>query len=119
MGTKRPAGSDEEKQRLILDGLRAWRREHPEATLYEMERETMRRMAELQAHILEELSQDLPAEEKESLEKAAQCPECGTKMQRRGAAARQLQGAGGAKPALETGILGLCPACGAGLFPPG
>ena len=118
MGTKRPAGSDEEKQRLILDGLRAWRREHPDATLYEMERETMRRMAELQAHILEELSQDLPAEEKESLEKATQCPECGTKMQRRGAAERQLQGAGGQNLHLKREYW-VCPACGAGLFPPG
>ena len=118
MDTKGRTDSDGEKQSIILDGLRAWRREHPDATLYEMERETMRRMAELQADILEELSQDLAAEEKESLEKAAQCPECGTKMQRRGEAERQLQGAGGQNLHLKREYW-VCPACGAGFFPPG
>lgn len=117
MGAKQTKGSDEEKQSIILDGLRTWRREHPDATLYEMERETMRRMAELQAHILEELSTDLPKEGKENQEQARQCPECGAKMQRRGEAERQLQGVGGQNLYLKREYW-VCPACGAGLFPP-
>lgn len=118
MGTKSRTDKAEEKQSKIMAELRAWRRGQPDATLYEIERETMRRMAELQAYILEELSQDLPPEEKERLEKAAQCPECGTRMQRRGEAARQLQGAGGQNLHLKREYW-VCPACGAGLFPPG
>jgi len=116
MGAKQTKG-DDEKGRMILDGLRAWRREHPKATLYEMERETMRRMAELQAHILEELSKDLPSEE-ESPEVATHCPECGAKMQRRGEMERQLQGVGGQNLHLKREYW-VCPACGAGFFPPG
>ena len=45
----------------VLKGLREWRRQHPKATLAEIERETMKRMAQVQAQILEELSQGLPA----------------------------------------------------------
>jgi len=116
MGAKQAKGSDEEKERIILDGLRAWRREHPDATLYEMECETMQRMAELQAHILEELSKDLPPEENQDT--ATQCPECGAKMQRRGEIERQLQGVGGQNLPLKREYW-VCPACGAGLFPPG
>jgi YgiT-type zinc finger domain-containing protein len=116
MGAKQTKDSDEEKERVILDGLRVWRRAHPDATLYEMERETMRRMAELQAHILEELSKDLPPEENQ--EAATQCPECGAKMQRRGEIERQLQGMGGQNLHLKRDYW-VCPACGAGLFPPG
>jgi len=117
MGTKQTKGDDEEKESIILDELRTWRREHPKATLYEMERETMRRMAELQAHILEELSADLPPEEKEDQEQVVQCPECGAKLQKRGEAERQLQGVGGQNLHLKRGYW-VCPACGAGLFPP-
>lgn len=116
MGAKQKKGDEDEKESIILDGLRAWRREHPNATLYEMERETMRRMAELQARILEELSKDLPSGE-ENQEQATQCPECGAKMQRRGEAERQLQGVGGQNLHLKREYW-VCPACGAGLFPP-
>jgi YgiT-type zinc finger domain-containing protein len=117
MGAKQTKVEDDERGRIILNGLRAWRREHPNATLYEMERETMRRMAELQAHILEELSKDLPSEG-ESQEAARHCPECGAKMQRRGEAERQLQGVGGQNLHLKRDYW-VCPACGAGIFPPG
>jgi len=116
MGAKQTKGDDDEKESTILDGLRGWRREHPNATLYEMECETMRRMAELQAHILEELSKDLPLEE-ENQEQAMQCSECGAKMQRRGEAERRLQGVGGQNLHLKREYW-VCPACGAGLFPP-
>jgi YgiT-type zinc finger domain-containing protein len=69
----------------------------------------------LQVHILEELSVDLPAGERQ--EQAVQCPECGTKMQKRGEAERQLQGVGGQNLHLKREYW-VCPACGAGVFPP-
>ncbi len=102
----------------VLKGLREWRRQHPEATMAEIERETMKRLAQVQAQIVEELSQGLPAEEQEARRAVPTCPECGMKMQRRGQAERQLQGSGGQSIRLKRSYW-VCPACGAGIFPPG
>lgn len=118
MDAKELRGKDENKQGKILTELLAWRHEHPDATLYEIERETMRRMAEFQAYLLEALSDELPPGEKGILAKAQKCPECGMKMQRRGEAERQLQGTGGQNLHLKREYW-VCPSCGAGLFPPG
>jgi len=118
MDAKGETGREENKQGKILAELLAWRYEHPEATLYEIERETMRRMAELQAYLLEVLSDEFPPAEKERLSKAPPCPECGSKMQKRGEVERQLQGAGAQNIHLSRAYW-VCPACGAGFFPPG
>ena len=45
------------------------------------------------------------------------CPDCGVPLQHRGAHARTLQTHGGLDITLERHY-GVCPACGAGLFPP-
>ena len=111
-----PAEGDEVDE--VLKGLREWRKQHPKATLAEIERETMKRMAQLQAQILEELSQTVPMEERESEGENPICPECGMKMQRRGQAERQLQGQGGQAIHLKRSLW-VCPACGTGIFPPG
>jgi hypothetical protein len=102
----------------ILEELREWRRQHPKASLYEIERETMKRMAQLQAQILEELSQGPSPEESDLDPEIPVCGECGAKMQRRGQAERQLQGPGGQAIHLKRSFW-VCPACGAGIFPPG
>lgn len=118
MDTEKPTPAQRNGQDEVLKGLREWRKQHPKATFAEIERETMRRMAELQAKILEELSQTFPAEEREPEGEIPICPECGMKMQRRGQAERQLQGQGGQVIHLKRSLW-VCPACGAGIFPPG
>ena len=102
----------------VLKGLREWRRQHPKATLAEIERETMKRMAQVQAQIMEELSQGLPAEGEKPAGEILRCPECGAKMQRRGQVERQLHGTGGQVIHLQRSYW-VCPRCGAGIFPPG
>ncbi len=114
MRTDKPEQTSTSEMGEILTGLREWRLHHPRATLAEIERETMKRMAKLQARMVEELSQGMPAEEQE----VPSCPECGARMQRRGAGKRQLQGSGGQAICLRREFW-VCPACGAGIFPPG
>lgn len=118
MAAKDTRGQAEDKQGKVLAELLAWRHAYPDATLCEIERETMRRMAELQACILEVLADEFPPAEKESLSKAPPCPECGGKMQKRGEVERQLQGPGAQNIHL-TRAYWVCLACGAGFFPPG
>ena len=112
MNAEDPLSVHRQGQEEVLEGLREWRRQHPKATLAEIERETMRRVAQLQAQILEEL---IPAVEEGEIQR---CPECGMKMQKRGQGERQLQGAGGKMVHIRR-TFWVCPACGAGIFPPG
>ena len=99
----------------ILSGLYEWRKQNPQATMAEIERETMRRMARLQARLVEELSQTLPEAERQV---RPVCPECGNKMQNRGQEERQLQGPGDQEIQLKRAYW-VCPVCGTGIFPPG
>jgi hypothetical protein len=106
-----PGGSNELGE--ILSGLREWRQAHPKATMAEIERETMKRMAGLQARLIEELSQEHPDQAEQP-----HCPACGSPMQRRGPRKRRLQGAGDQAISLEREYW-VCPVCGTGIFPPG
>ena len=101
----------------ILSGMKEWRERHPKATFYEIERETMKRMAQLQARLMQEIAQTSPATDWEEAE-APICPECGTKMEKRGQQERSLQAQGGQEIVLERRYA-KCPQCGAGIFPPG
>ena len=81
----------------------------------EIEREIMKRMAQLQARLVEELSQGLPGEEPGA---RVICQECGSRMQSRGQVTRQLQSAGEQDITLKREYW-VCPVCGTGIFPPG
>jgi YgiT-type zinc finger domain-containing protein len=93
--------------------LRAWRAAHPQATFYAMEVETERQLARVRAALVGELVRDGAAE-------AARpsCPSCRQPMQQVGQQHRTVL-----LPHDETvtvqGPRYRCPACGAGLFPPG
>lgn len=99
----------------ILSGMAEWRVQHPKATFAEIERETMKRIAQLQANLVEDLAQASQAAYwKESV--APICPECGAKMGRRGEQERRIQVVGGGEVKLKRAYA-VCPDCGAGIFP--
>jgi len=104
-------------QEDILSGMREWRQQHPKATFAEIERETMQRIAQFQARIMEEIAQTSQAADWQE-GKAPNCPECGAKLRRRGERERHLQVAGGGEVKLKRAYA-VCPVCGAELFPPG
>lgn len=101
----------------ILSGMGEWRTQHPKATFGEIERETMKRVANLQTRLMEEVAQASQAVEWDELNPPI-CPECGAEMVSRGAQERGLQVSGGGEVKLKR-VYGVCPACGAGIFPPG
>ena len=99
----------------IREQLRQWRREHPHATFDEIDAEVERRYAVIEAEVVAELSAAGgvgPAPE------VVRCPQCHTPMQRRGRRTRRVVTRRGI-PAPLTRDAYVCPACGAGLFPPG
>ena len=57
---------DEKMERLateIVSGMKEWRVQNPKATFAEIERETMKRMAALQAQLMAEIAQESEAQE--------------------------------------------------------
>jgi hypothetical protein len=103
----------------ITTSMREWRREHPKATLREIETELDAHLARARARMLEDLTLTSTAA---SWADAARlqtptCPDCGTPLDERGHHPRTLLTEGGQELTLERSY-GVCPACGAGLFPP-
>lgn len=90
--------------------LRAWRKTHPKATFAELELAVEERIRELRAHLLDELTDEAETA-------WARCPECTARMAPRGRQTRQVVLPGDQRVELERTYL-VCPACGAGLFPP-
>jgi uncharacterized protein with PIN domain len=117
MSASDPEKSQWKSQDDILSGMREWRQQHPKATFAEIERETMQRMAHLQARIMEEIAQTSQAADWQEGQEP-NCPECGAKMRRRGEHERNLQVAGGGEVKLKRAYA-VCPVCGAELFPLG
>ena len=101
----------------ILSGLAEWRQQHPKATFGEIEQETMKRMGQLQARMMQEMAMASQATDWET-ETAPTCPECGEKMRKRSEQERHLQAQGGGEVKLKRAYA-VCPACGAEIFPPG
>jgi hypothetical protein len=61
----------------IISGMKEWRVQNPKATFAEIERETMKRMAALQAQLMAKIGEDSKAREWAEGE-GPQCPACGT-----------------------------------------
>ena len=104
----------------IMTGLHEWRLQHPTATLREIETEVDGHLARLRARMPEDLALQSAAtdwQQRTAAEHPA-CPQCRTPLAPRGSDTRRLQTHGGRELVLERHY-GVCPACGAGLFPPG
>ena len=104
----------------VLTGMKEWRLQHPRATLSEIETALDARLAGLRARMLEDAALASAAADWESGPGAGVpvCPQCGKPLQARGRHPRQLQTHGGRQLTLPRAY-GVCPACQAGLFPPG
>jgi NADH pyrophosphatase NudC (nudix superfamily) len=100
--------------------LTAWRRQHPTATLLEIEQALDSRLAQVRAELLNELAQASTAADWRQAPPMDQavCPDCGMLLQPRGQHVRQVKTQGNQTITIERQY-GVCPACGRGLFPPG
>ena len=103
----------------IMAPMREWRLHHPKATLREIEHELDRGWARVRARMLQDLAVASAATNWAATPAGQQptCPDCHQPLHPRGADTRTLQTHGGEALTLERQY-GICPACGAGLFPP-
>ena len=103
----------------LLFGLKAWREQHPKATLLEIEEEVSRQMSRLGAQVIQDAAQSSEASDwtSQPSTEAPRCPHCDSALVSRGKRRRRLQSSGGAQVELVRSY-GTCPTCGVGLFPP-
>jgi YgiT-type zinc finger domain-containing protein len=99
-----------------VDGVRrslaAWHATHPRATFAEIEAAVEAELTALRAQLVEEQAGATYHEEHPA------CPRCGTTMVPRRRSTRTVITRGEDAVQLERAYV-VCPACGAGLFPPG
>lgn len=97
----------------LWDELNSWYQQHPEATFKEMELHLrkLRRALMGQTIPLMVAQGDLGA-----TPEAPSCEECGTSMEFKGYADKEVEGLEGEGRLFRAYYV--CPACGAGLFPP-
>lgn len=103
----------------MMTEMRAWRLDHPKATLRAIETALDARLNRMRARLLEDLVLAAPAADWTDTPRLQHptCPDCGTPLQLRGSATRTLQTHGGQDLSFWRRY-GSCPACGVGLFPP-
>ena len=102
----------------VLTGFRAWRAQHPTATLTEIEDDLDRRLHRMRARLLEDAAVQSAATDVGRTATRPACPACGTPMRADGREVRRLTTTGDEVLTL-TRSRARCPACGGGLFPPG
>jgi uncharacterized protein with PIN domain len=104
----------------VLTGMTEWRRQHPRATLAEIEAAVDERLAPVRARMVERLALASRAADLAGKPpgERARCPGCGAELRPRGKKTRTVVTQGGRELALERDWA-VCPSCGAGLFPPG
>jgi ribosomal protein S27AE len=103
-----------------LSGMAEWRVQHPTATLREIEAAADEQLADLRARLLQDTAlvsatADLAGQ---PVEQRPACPECGTPVEARGTEVRRLTTRQERLVTLRRSRA-VCPACGAGHFPPG
>jgi uncharacterized protein with PIN domain len=104
----------------VMSGMKEWRLQHPRATLREIEGAVDERLAKMRARMVQDAALASAAADIQSAsdQERPVCPVCGAKLESRGKQERQVT-------TLHNQVLrlarsyGVCPACGAGVFPPG
>ena len=104
----------------ILLGMKEWRRQHPKATLREIEEAVTERLSRLGAQMIQDVAQTSTAADwtAHGEAEAPRCEHCGEVLVSRGNRSRHWQAGGGAQVTIERRY-GTCPRCGVGFFPPG
>ncbi len=109
-----------EGQRVQDEGLRArlamWRQAHPQATFDQIEDAVQQELARYQAQLVDELIQSGQDGAGDAAERPV-CATCGERMRPCGRRAREVLCRLGRPVQVERAYY-VCPACGAGLFPP-
>jgi len=100
-------------------GMTEWRLQHPKATFKEIETALDERLAKVRARMLEDAAlgsglRDIAALSEDERPK---CPKCGQTLDGRGQETRSLTTNHNKTITLKRSYA-MCPACGAGLFPP-
>ena len=104
----------------VTSGMKEWRVQHPRATFREIEQALDERLAKLRARMLQDAALASAAADIKAAQadERAVCPECEAPLEGRGTAVRELTTQHNQTVRL-TRSYGVCPQCGAGLFPPG
>jgi hypothetical protein len=111
------------QERLIaeaVDDLSGWEREHPKATFAQIEEAVEERISDLRAGFTEDLLRNRAAASSgaSGSNGRSACPSCGKPMESRGEHERTVTIRGNRQVKMRRGYQ-VCPACSAGLFPPG
>lgn len=114
----------EDRWRQMAEGMftevKDWRLQHPKATFKEIETALDERMAKVRAQMLQDAAQASPLTDVSAAgpQERPLCPKCGQKLEARGQEMRDLTTNHNEVITLKRSYA-VCPACGAGLFPPG
>lgn len=102
----------------VLLEMERWRHGHPRATFAEIEAAVEDRLAALRAELIQqEIAMRVQGETADGLERVA-CEACGHLVEPRGTRERAVTVRGNRPVRLRRRYV-VCPACRAGLFPPG
>lgn len=102
-----------------IGGMAEWRRQHPKATLSEIEAALDQRLGSVRARMLEDTAMASQATDLRTTPPAAcpLCPQCGARLRHRTWEERSLSTDHGQTIRLSRSYA-VCPACGEALFPP-
>lgn len=103
----------------VMTGMKEWRLQHPKATFREIEAALDEGLAKVRARMLQDIALASKAAEIRDtrMEDRPRCPKCGKAMESRGEDVRSLTTNYNQTIRLKRSYA-VCPACGAGLFPP-
>jgi ribosomal protein S27AE len=103
----------------VIRDMKGWRLQHPKATFKEIETTLDAQLATLRAQMLQDTALTSAATDvtETMQEQRPLCPTCGQHLQAQGQDTRHLT-TNHNKTITLTRSYTICPACGAGLFPP-
>ena len=102
----------------VFTGMQEWRTQHPTAAYAEIEAALDERLARLRARMLQDAALASAAADLPRDRPRPPCPQCGGELRAAGRHPRRLSTSHRQTLTL-TRAYARCPACGAGLFPPG